>query len=240
MSGRGGGRGRGRGRGRGPLSGARMFMQRSAQEAGIDAGNIRNLHDITQAKLYPEFEWHSTGRRGHDATPETAAAANAANRNKASTVYLINKGRQIHDRFQNSPFFVRPKQEVDVVRYGKRPRPQEPDGNLVEHIGKAADDRYIPMELLQDAGRDPKSMKELNELNEDGTAKELTLEQIAAQELKRRAQEQGDGEDGDGGDLSDTLEQEDEEEDEVDDYMHNHYESEGESDGGGGGDEPTM
>jgi hypothetical protein len=234
MSGRGGGRGRGRGRG-GPVTGARLFMQRSAQEAGLDAGNLRNLHDITKAKLFPDFEWHSSGRRGHDELPEGAAASTGTVRNKASTVYLINKSREIHDRFQNSPFFVRPKQEVDVVRYGKRPRPLEPDIFVLEHMGQAADERWMPKELLQKTGQGQKSMKELSGQNEDGPKKELTLEEMAAQELKRR-QQAAEPEEGD--DLSDAVIVEEEEDEEADDYMIDHYESDDESDGGG--EEPTI
>ena len=68
------GRGRGRGRGRAPPSGARLLLQRSAQEAGLDAGNLRSLQDITKPALFPDYEWHSNGHVGHETLPSTVSA----------------------------------------------------------------------------------------------------------------------------------------------------------------------
>lgn len=225
------------------------MLQKSAQEAGLDAGNLRNLQDLTKPKLFPDYEWHSRGTVGHDLEPVdpegeqvivTQKAPTAAKRSP-STVYLINKSREMHHRFQNSPFYVRPTQEVDVVRFGKRPRPMEPDINVLEHIGKTADSRFIPEELLEKKRRAQQlSMKEL--MNEDELDKPKTLEELAAQELNERRLAEALAEEGDDGDLSDAaLDQEDEEDEGDADYAVDHYASDEESDGGGGGgDEATF
>lgn len=239
------GRGRGRGRGaRAPPSGARLLLQRSAQEAGLDAGNLRSLQDITKPQLFPDFEWHSSGHEGHDpqqaaaatatassSTPATGPQATAASkRAAASNVYLINKSRELNHRFQESPFYVRPSQEVDVVRYNKRPRPLEPDAHVADHIGKTADSKYLPEELLPN--KVAASALKVGEIGDDGLPKKaMTLDELAAEEQRKKAA----GEDGEEGELSDTQELEEEDEEEVADYTTNYYASEDESDGGGGG-----
>lgn len=224
--------GRGRGRGRAPPTGARLLLQRSAQEAGLDANNLRNLQDITKPKLYPDYEWHSTG---HKWDPEEPIEPPAAKRS-ASTIYLINKTRELHHRFEQSPYYVRPTIEYDVVRYGKRPRPVEPDISVLEHIPKMADPDFMPPELLQKTTTQL-SMKELM-ATAGAPAKSLTLEELAAQELKRRREAMEAAEEGN---LSDIEVEEDEEEDEVADYTANYYASD-DDDGGddGGGDEATF
>jgi len=237
MSGRGRGRGRG---GRAPPSGARLLLQRSAQEAGLDAGNLRSLQDITRPQLFPDFEWHSSGRQGHDSTPPLSAALQPlqsapSSKKAASQIYLINKSREITQRFQDSPFFVRPSQEVDVVRYNKRPRPLEPDAHVAEYIGKTADVNYLPDELLPEMVPRFTSMVKPGELAEDGTPKRaLTLEELAAEELKQRKKTAAGGEEEDQGELSDTQDVEEEDEEEVADYTTNYYASDDESDGGDG------
>lgn len=228
------GRGRGRGRGRAPPTGARLLLQRSAQEAGLDAGNLRHLQDITRPQLFPDLEWHSNGKMGHEHADPSSASASA--KRPASTVYLINKSREIHHRFQSSSQYVRPTQEVDVVRYGKRPRPMQPDVNVLESIGKAADPRYLPKELLQNT-----SNSTSKESADDAPKKALTLEELAAQELQRRKKNaELNEEDEDAND--DPSDQEPEEDEEVADYTTNYYASDDESDGGGGGggDEATF
>eukprot|EP00934_Nitzschia_sp_Nitz4_P009104 Nitzschia sp. Nitz4//scaffold53_size117307//30836//31516//NITZ4_003761-RA/size117307-processed-gene-0.6-mRNA-1//1//CDS//3329554178//9094//frame0 len=224
--------GRGRGRGRAPPSGARLMLQKSAQEAGLDAGNLRNLQDITKPSLFPDFLWHSSGWQGHDPAPPTQTSANnsSSGNKRSSNIYLINKSREIHHRLQNSPYYVRPSQEMDVARYGKRPRPLDPDSHVIEHIGQAADPRYFPEELLR-------SKITLADLGEDGTSsKPTTLEELVAAEIKRRKALEDEG-----GEASDTPEAEDEEEEEVADYTQNYYASDDESGGGsGGGDEATF
>lgn len=236
------GRGRGRGRGRGaPPSGARLLLQRSAQEAGLDAGNLRSLQDITKPQLFPDFEWHSSGHEGFEppSTPSalpSSQSASSAKRAAASNIYLINKSREIHHRFQDSPFYVRPSQEVDVVRYNKRPRPLEPDAHLAEHIGKTADPKYLPEELLPN--KVAASTLKISELGDDGLPKKAkTLEELAAEEQRKKAA----GEDAEEqGELSDTLDLEEEDEEEVADYTTNYYASDDESDDGGGGDEAVF
>jgi hypothetical protein len=221
--------GRGRGRGRAPPTGARLLLQRSAQEAGLDANNLRNLQDITKPKLYPDYQWHSTG---HKWDPEEPVEPPAAKRS-ASTIYLINKTRELHHRFEQSPFYVRPTIESDVVRYGKRPRPVEPDISVLEHIPKMADPDYMPPELLQKTTTQL-SMKELMATN-GVPAKALTLEELAAQEVKRRREEAEEE-----GNLSDIEVEEDEEEDEVADYTANYYASDDDDGVDEGGDEATF
>ena len=219
--------GRGRGRGRAPPTGARLLLQKSAQEAGLDSSNLRNLQDLTKPSLYPDYEWHSSGKMGHEHPPSTAQRS-------ASTAYLITTSRNLQYRFQNSPFFVRPTQEVDVVRYGKRPRPLEPDDFVLEHMGMAADSRYIPEELLPKRGLTQQlSMKELNE----DAPKARTFEQLTQDHWDASQNAETLAEDG--------VEEEDiddihEEEEEVEDYNKNYYESEDDSDSGGGGEEATF
>ena len=220
--------------GRAPPSGARLLLQRSAQEAGLDAGNLRSLQDITKPLLFPDFEWHSSGQKGHDPTPSSLQPAQSSSkRATAPNIYLINKSREMHHRFQDSPFYVRPSQEVDVVRYNKRPRPLEPDVHVAESIGKTADPRYLPEELLPDklVALPLASSHKVGELGEDGTPKRaLTLEELAAEEQRKIAT----GEEGEEGELSDTAEIEEEDEEEVADYTTNYYASDDESDGGDG------
>jgi hypothetical protein len=235
--GRGGGGGRGRGRA--PPTGARLMLQRSAQEAGLDGSNLRSLQDITKPQLFPDYNWHSSGQLLGDAPPESTQAQ----KRSPSTIYLINKSREMHHRFQTSPHYVRPTQEVDVVRYGKRPRPVEPDVAVLEDMGKkVAQAKYLPPELLQKTGIALLSMKELNASDSLGPSKVLTLEELATQELERRRREAAtaEGEDGDGDENSDDAQEQDEEEEEVADYTTNYYESEDESDGGGDGGEATF
>jgi len=214
-----------------------MMLQRSAKEAGLDDKNLRTLQDITRPKLYPKFEWHSTGQKWEPGEPEPREDKTAV-----PSVYLINKTREIHHRLQASPFYVRPTQEVDVVRYGKRPHPVQPDVFILEHAGKRLNDgKYFPTELLCATGGAKLSMKELSALG--GQSKEaLTLEEMAAKELKRRREEreiQGDIDDDDEGNVSD-IPPEEEEDEEVEDYAFNHYESEGDEDDDIGGGEPTF
>lgn len=59
MSGR-GGRGRGGRGGRGPQSVSQLYLQNSAQEAGID---VRLLRGASTTGIFPELELHSSGER---------------------------------------------------------------------------------------------------------------------------------------------------------------------------------
>ena len=245
------GRGRGRGRGRAPPSGARLLLQRSAKEAGLDDGNLRNLQDITRPLLFPDYEWHSSGRKGHhlpgdpvippssgisadasassgnDDNGTTPLTAVAKPKRSPSTIYLINKSREIHHRFQNSAFYVHPTQEPDVIRYGKERQQQQQRSDLLilKQMDKTADPRYIPPELLRD--------DDLGHIygHDDGTFKKRSLDDLAAEERadrrKRRDNEEDDGQ------FSDAPDPMDDEEEEDVDYATNHYESEGEESIGG-------
>ena len=249
------GRGRGRGRGRAPPSGARLLLQRSAKEAGLDDGNLRRLQDITRPQLFPDYEWHSSGRKGHilpgDPVVQTsssiASSAKSDNsgrpltpvvkpKRSTSTIYLINKSREIHHRFQSSAFYVHPTQEADVIRHGKERQQQQQRADLLvlKQMGKTADPHYIPPELLRD--------DDLGHVygNDDGRLKKRSLEDLAAEERadrRRRRESEGD----DDGQFSDAPDPMDDDEEEDVDYATNHYESEGEeSIGAGAGDEAIF
>jgi hypothetical protein len=263
--------GRGRGRGRAPPSGARLLLQRSAKEAGLDEGNLRGLQDITKPLLFPDYEWHSSGRIGHNLPGEVMPlnsvlsssagggdAANFANaeeekipqplmpvakpKRSASAIYLINKSREIQSRFQNSAFFVHPTQEADVIRHGKERQRQQQRSDLLvlKQMGKTADSRYIPFELLRD--------DDLENLygQDDGNLKKRSLDDLAAEERADRRKRGTTGENGveEDGNLSDATQDIIEEEEEEDaDYGTNHYDSDGEDEdagGGGAGDEAVF
>jgi len=242
------GRGRGRGRGRGTPSNARLLLQRSAKEAGLDDGNLRNLQDITRPQLFPDYEWHSSGRKGHNLSGDPIAQPSSTVANglstdsveqsltavtkperSASTIYLINKSREIHHRFQNSSFFVHPTQEADVIRYGKERQQQQQRADLLilKQMDKTADPLYIPSELLRD--------DDLGSIygHEDGKFKKRSLDDLAAEERadRRKRKENEWEDDGQFSDAQDPME--DDEEEDVD-YATNHYESEGEESIGDG------
>lgn len=243
------GRGRGRGRGRAPPSGARLLLQRSAKEAGIES-----LQDITKNQhLFPDYEWHSSGRVGHtlpgksppQATPScssvtgnegkptgSALTAVAKPKRTASAIYLINKSREIQHRIQNSAFYVHPTQEADVVRYGKEKQQQQQRSDLLilKQMGKTADPRYIPRELLRD--------DDLGSIfgHDDDALKKRSLDDLAAEERADGRKRVTTGEKEDDGNLSDAMHDpmDDEEEEDVD-YATNYYASEDEASTGGGG-----
>lgn len=177
------GRGRGRGR-RAPAqaSGARLQLQKAAEECGFNERNLRNLEK--QPALYPDIELHSSGfpmakmriqmqqerqqelkaqklkereklmqqqqqqKNGKvkvkeedkednnsssgsdsDDDDEEQTSGKRSKKNSAlaaiktvklskTTHLLIQKGREIHHRMQNSSFYVQPTKDVpDVLRY---------------------------------------------------------------------------------------------------------------------------
>ncbi|KAL3939065.1 MAG: hypothetical protein SGBAC_006148 [Bacillariaceae sp.] len=224
------GRGRGRGRGRGaPPSGARLLLQRSAQEAGLGSSSLKTIQDITKPALFPDYEWHSSGRQLNQ--PPIITNSRAEQQKAASMNFLIRKSRDIQHRFQNSPSFVRPTQEVDINRYGKRQRPMEPDVYFISQIGRVADPLYFPPELFT------KDM--VFGGDDDGVAtKKMTLEEMAQNELTQRRQAAANKEeDGDGdAEMEDDLnnQEEDNGEEEVDDYITNYYASDDEESADGG------
>mmetsp|Transcript_1971 Transcript_1971/g.4302 ORF Transcript_1971/g.4302 Transcript_1971/m.4302 type:complete len:246 (+) Transcript_1971:69-806(+) len=243
--------GRGRGRGRAPPTGARLLLQRSAKEAGLDDRNLRNLQDITKPQLFPDYEWHSNGRKGHNLPGEpivqassvlSAAAENGAElvavakpKRSAKSIHLINKSREIHDRFQNSAYYVQLAQEADVIRHGKERQQQQRRADLLilKQMSKTADPQFIPPELLRD--------EDLDNVygSDDDTFRKRSLDDLAAEErADRRKRREEEGEDD--GQFSDAPDAMDEEEEEDADYGTNHYESGDESAGGGGDDEAVF
>ena len=224
--------GRGRGRGRGaPPSGAKLLLMRSAQESGLGENNLNSLIDITKPALFPDFNW------------EVEATDAASRTRQSSTVYLINKGREMDHRIQTSAHWVRKSQtQVDVVRYKSDKRShrsaQTPsDVAVLDQMGKnlATDEDYIPAELVPSkrAGARKRSLSGDMKSTGGSTPKKGTLEELEKKERLRRIEEsrQANVLDEDAGQFSDAPP--DEEEDEVEDYTTNYYESEDESDGGG-------
>jgi hypothetical protein len=225
----------GRGGGYKAPTGGQLFLKRSAEECGLDDRNLKTLQDITKPILFPPFKWHSSGIpwTTQDESPHVVTAKQRPNAN------LIRKGRDMQHALNQLPTFLRPTQEVDVERYSisssshsnKRTKRHKAasaacDARVLAHMGRAANIQYIPKELL---GLAPV------------VAKDLTLEELAALELKLKdgtgVAPEGEEEEGD----EDLIAEQDEEEEEAEDYVMNHYESEGdESDGGGEDAEPTF
>jgi len=249
------GRGRGRGRGRGaPPSGAKLLLMRSAQESGLDDKNLKSLSEITKPPLFPDMVWNYEGGGGAgDSTVANSGAAAAASSSSAksrqsSTVYLINKGREIDHRIQTSAHWVRPSQtQVDVVRYqsekkSHRVAQMPSDLAILEQMGKnlAMDEAYVPTELIPSnvatsLGK-KRSLIDSSDADDNGTAKKKpALEELEKRESQRLLEESKKQNvlDEEGG-FSDAV-VEDEEEEEVEDYTTNYYASDDES--GGGDDE---
>ena len=224
------GRGRGRGRGVAP-SGAKLLLMRSAKESGLGESNLNSLIDITRPALFPEFNWE-------------VEPADATYRSKqASTMYLINKGREIDHRIQTSSHWVRPSQtQVDVVRYKSDKRSHgsvqtPPDVAVLDQMGKnlASDEAYVPGELVH-SKRSASRKRSLSgdiKIIEGSIPKKSDLEELEQKERVRRMEESREEDilDEDADHFSDAPL--DEESDEVEDYMTNYYESENESDDGG-------
>lgn len=80
--------GRGRGRGGGSKSVSRELLQRSLAESGTAVESLT-------PKLYPDFRWKSTG--GYWDEPEETLCES---QRPAGTVYLLNKQRELLERFQ--------------------------------------------------------------------------------------------------------------------------------------------
>jgi hypothetical protein len=254
MSGRGG-----RGRGRGASSGSRAVFQKAAKEAGVDLKNPTSIEDITRPRLFPDFEWHSSGKVGFltGTDPLTGTLSSSSVVIAAPTISngltetkpwtgitapLINTSREIPQKLQASPFFVLPRIEPDVVRYGKRPRPLDADALLVEYMGETARSSYIPSELLKlDSERNNSGSSSSNHphgSNIDGTSnRPKSLEELAAEEhAHKRTKISSGGAAEDDAHLpleEHDLEQENDDEEEGDvDYTQNYYASDEDSDVG--------
>ena len=269
--------GRGRGRGRGGGSGSRAILQQAAKEAGIDLKKSKTVDDITNPKLFPDFEWHSSGRRLTEGLSQVSGATGPGSTTVANTVVpmpatsstsgggggtknwagvtsaLISSSREIPQQLQASPFFVLPRIEPDVVRYGKRPRPLEADALLVEYIGKqVARTPYFPSELLQN-GDSADNNASCNSIKPGASKRRKSLEELAAEETAHeRTKNSGGaapnattstttgGEDADQlTNFGDVEQEHDEEEGDVD-YTQNYYASEEDSDVGDIGGEEAV
>ena len=227
------GRGRGRGRGRGaPPSGAKLLLMRSAQESGLGDHNLKSLSEITKPALFPRLLWNY-----QDGADSSSAASKSR---QSTTVYLINKGREIDHRIQTSSHWVRPSQtQVDVVRYQSEKRSHRvaqlpSDRAILEQMGKnlASDSAFTPEELVPFAKR--KRSMEGGASTKDASNKKPTLEELEKNEIMKKKEEAKKAnqleEDEADGVFSDPP---DESEEEVEDYAKDYYASEEESDGGG-------
>lgn len=268
--------GSGKKKGYAPPTGAQLYLKRSAQECGLDDRNLRTLQDITRPKLFPNLLWHSNGSMWSGEDDITAAVGDSTGtatllpppvqpistpKRQSSTIYLIQKGREIQHRFQTSPQYVRATADVDVVRYRnqhhKRSRTTEPqqfvpDQAALEHYyhGVATEalvdslvlDKYIPQELCATKLSMTRSNSQQAAANVNAAKRaNLSLEEWEAREAKRRREgEEANPKHPDGDDEGSLGEPEDADEEEAEDYITNHYESEGEESGGGDNAEPTF
>jgi hypothetical protein len=176
-----GGRGRGGGSNKSTLSASKELLKRSASEAGLDDRHIKVLSDITRPPLFPDFLWKSTGHywseeeynptNNNDTNnikieqeEQVKPTLKATTKLPTSMISLINKQREMTQRFQSSSYYVRPNTVVDVVRYRDRKNLQNnnnnnhtPDAKVLSsfspynnrnHNILAADAMYFPEELL--------------------------------------------------------------------------------------------
>jgi len=248
----------GRGRGRGgakwtPPSGARAFLMRSAEECGFDSRNLRSVQEVTRPALFPDILWHSSGdqRMLHLMEQEKAQAENVNGANGApipetpkklsgvkrslQAVYLIEKGVQIHNRIQNSVFYVRPSKNVpDAIRYSDSTRPPpQIDASAVlssclEGRKRTAMGRFLPEELVSGQVQ-VETGRLYSSIEAENAAKDVSLTDFENKEPQRPL-------DGVEGQEDDEFEAVSEEEEDGEDYVTNYYESEGEESGGGGGE----
>ena len=246
----------GRGRGRGgakwtPPSGARAFLMRSAEECGFDSRNLRSVQEVTRPSLFPDILLHSSGdQRILDLLEKEKAQAEAdalhngvlpipeapkklsGVKRTLQAVYLIEKGVQIHNRIQNSVFYVRPSKNVpDAIRFSDSTRPPpQIDASAVlssclEGRKRTAMGRFVPEELVSgqiqiESGRLYSSIEAENAA--------INLTDFENKERQRT--------DGVEGQEDDEFEAGEEEEDDGADYVTNYYESDGEDSGGGDGE----
>lgn len=241
-----GGRG-GRGGGYKPPTGAQLFLQRSAQESGLDERNLKTLQDLAKPTLFPDHIWHSTeGQKRGAAVADAATSMMEAQQQQnmpivqpkrtQSEIYKIRKAREFQHFMHTSPFYLRPSLEVDVTRHvAKRARPdgaistsvmQPPcDKAVIEHLGRIATPRFVPPELLMAL---PKRVVAKG----GGSGGGGGILDNDDMEVKAEGEE---GEEGD-----DFAEPE-EDEDEVEDYAKDYYASDEDGNGDDDGDaEPTF
>jgi len=186
-------------------------------------------------ELFSPLKWHSNGTMWNEEDKEDDDMEAASTKRTASTVYLIQKGRDMRSRMQ-ALYQVRPAQEKDVLRY--QVKEQQKDDSMSPSVAaKRLGPSYVPPELLQTAAK-----KKAPSSPEKGGAasKKKSASLTELEEIERKRRNAGEDEEGDLADVDQSYEQSDEEE-EAADYTMNYYESEGdESDGGGDGGEPTF
>ena len=250
MSGR--GRGRGRGRGGAPTSQARLLLQKSAAEAGVDE---RSAMALARPAHYPDMIWHSSGRnlteeeedafKLAEAQHKPAAALQFTKRNTAVT-FLVRKQRQLLHYFQSSPQHIQHvPPHMDIARYrdiGKDNKSSDrPDRAVREAMGKKlASTDHLPEELLGTAGARRRNRKRRR--NADGTLVDLDEFEKKEKGGDNATNGNSDDDSDDSDDLDMAADDMDEEEDEDDnqDYTTNYYESEDDDDGGGDDGEPVF
>jgi hypothetical protein len=244
-------------------------LQQAAKEAGIDLKNpSQAIDDITHPRLFPDFEWHSSGKLTHQVAAAAMAAQSLVPKSSSSagltetkcwtgvSAAMISTSREIPQKMQASPFFVLPRVEPDVIRYGKRPRPLEADALLVEYMGGTARPPYVPPELIKrDSTAD--STGGAGSVLTSSTRRK-SLDELAAEEAANKKTKNnnsgnsattgggaGDGDDDDedavGANLSDLEQEQDDEEGDVD-YTQNYYASDEDTDVGDvdGGEEAVF
>jgi hypothetical protein len=315
-----GGRGGRGGRGGKPVSNARLLLERSAAEAGLDSSNLRALHDIAHNGLYMDLQWHSSGRglwipadepestapqalpiaisgtEGEaidmDVKPEpvdekqtkqqqaqqqqaphipetnrtmtaiTAPSTTTLSRTKRLPVvtYMTNKQRELIAKWQASGHYVRPSQQVDVVRYGNYYKSNRLARSVVQAVLNAMrsgaghgvtgagtaptntrnklalDEQYVPSELIQTSTIAAGRMKSIS-----GKKSAKALERLAENERTGGGNAAANAGDEEGGDeFDDDVLEEPAEEEDGEDYTTNHYNSDDDDGGDDGGDEPTF
>jgi hypothetical protein len=238
------------------LTGAKLFLKRSAQEAGLDDRNLNQLQDITRPLLFPTYRWHTEKATYEDSEivdPPTLVHP----KRTASQVYLMNKQRECRERFHKSAHYVQPLPTVDVVRYGQKNRHVAVDVAVLESMGQqhhpyklATDSRYMPPELFRDsrhmAGKHPPTYTDTNtrveisgddlpvDTNDD--TDNVVQDAAASGTTPANATAANAGVKEDDEEDEDLVLEEPEEE-EIEDYTMNYYESDNESEGDGGGGE---
>jgi hypothetical protein len=218
---------------RGQLSQGKEFLKQSAQEAGLDDRHMKLLSAITRPALFPDFTWHSSGNGYWDEADDERSNELVVIKRAASTVYLMNKQRELNDRIQRSCHHIRPAQTVDVVRYNTQQQITAPDVAVMQSMGingkLASDEQYFPVLLNKKKGR---AGRKKAKLNADGTEELEQKESGGEMDRNQKGEEEEDDDDIE-------LELEQGEEEDGEDYTTNYYASDDESDGGEDG-EPTF
>lgn len=239
------GRGRGRGRGYTPPSGSRLQLQKAAEDCGFDARNLRSLQ--SRPEVFPDIVLHSSGipmQIVRQKQAEEGGNANAIDdkapvevkgvKRSAITNKLIQKGREISNRMQNSAFYVKHAKDVpDVTRYNSSNSVIKAEETSIvqkvmmnclggRQITKAG--LFLPDELIHGGKKWRSDIG--SEYDEEG--KKLSLEELEAREKLRlrrlRLGLEDDDEDKEQEFVDDEIEQEQEEEFEGG-YAVNHYDS---------------